>query len=200
MSEPSATLTQPTLACHLLPSVSGSLAGKVFLVISGSILLWLSAKISVPFMPVNMTMQLFVVLAMALALGGRLAAAAVLVYLAQGASGLPVFTDTPAKGIGFAYMIGPTGGYLAGFLVAAGLTGWLADRGWSRNPVHAVAAAAVGAVAVYVLGLAWLGTLVGWDKPVLAWGLYPFLVPDLVKVALAGLIVSGTWNLVKRDN
>ena len=97
-----------------------------------------------------MTMQMFVVLTLALALGAQLAGAAVLLYLIEGASGLPVFTGTPEKGIGIAYMVGPTGGYLLGFLLAAIATGWLADRGFSRNPMLAIAAALVGAVVIYI--------------------------------------------------
>jgi biotin transport system substrate-specific component len=187
-----------TLATRLWPSLNSSLAYKAMLVVAGSLLLWASAKISVPFMPVNMTMQVFVVLALGLALGARLASATVLLYLIEGASGLPVFTSTPAKGIGLAYMVGPTGGYLVGFLLAALATGWLADRGFARNPVLAVTAALIGAVVMYVPGLLWLGTVVGWDKPVLAWGLYPFLLPDALKVLLAGLVVSGAWQALNR--
>ncbi|MGO4832999.1 biotin transporter BioY, partial [Rhizobiaceae sp. 2RAB30] len=110
-------------------------------VVVGSLLLALSARISVPFYPVPLTMQTFVVIGLGLALGPWRAAAAVLLYLAQGAAGLPVFAGTPEKGIGLAYMMGPTGGYLAGYLPAAMLAGWLAMRGWDRNPLGAMAAA-----------------------------------------------------------
>jgi biotin transport system substrate-specific component len=188
-----------TLATRLWPSHQSdatSLALKAAIVVAGSMLLWASAKINVPLLPVKMTMQLFVVLAIGLSLGGRLAGATVALYLFEGAMGLPVFTGTPEKGIGLAYMMGPTGGYLLGFLGAAIVTGWLADRGFSRTPVLAVAAALIGAVVVYIPGLLWLGGLLGWDKPILAWGLYPFLVPDLMKVLLAGLVVSGVWRLI----
>lgn len=187
-----------TLASRLWPALDSSLLYKAAVVVTGSLLLWASAKVSVPFLPVKMTMQLFVVLALGLALGARLAGATVLLYLIEGAAGLPVFTGTPEKGLGIVYMAGPTGGYLAGFLLAAIATGWLADRGFSRHPVTAIAAAFVGAVLVYIPGLLWLGTLLGWDKPILAWGLYPFLLPDAIKVALAGLLVSGSWALVGR--
>ena len=189
-----------TLASRLLPALDSSLVYKTALVISGSLLLWASAKISVPFLPIKMTMQLFVVLALGLALGAQLAGATVLLYLVEGASGLPVFTGTPEKGIGLAYMMGPTGGYLLGFLLAAVATGWLADRGFSRHPALAILAALIGAVIVYIPGLLWLGAVLGWDKPILAWGLYPFLLPDAIKVLLAGLMVSGTWALLSRKD
>lgn len=184
-----------TLATRLLPALSTSLLYKAGIVVVGSLLLWASAKVSVPFLPVKMTMQLFVVLALGLALGASLAGATVLLYLIEGAFGLPVFTGTPEKGLGLAYMMGPTGGYLVGFLLAAITTGWFADRGWSRHPILAVAAALFGAVVVYIPGLVWLGTLLGWDKPILLWGLYPFLLPDAVKILLAGLVVSGSWAI-----
>lgn len=201
MNASSPALGSETLATRLWPSLSGSLAGKAAIVVGGSLLLWASAKISVPFLPVTMTMQLFVVLALGLALGAQLAGATVALYLAQGASGLlPVFTGTPEKGMGLVYMVGPTGGYLLGFLLAAIAVGWLADRGFARHLALAILAALVGAVLVYVPGLIWLGVLFGWDKPILAWGLYPFLLPDAVKVALAGLVVSGTWSLISRKN
>lgn len=187
------------LAFRLWPSLPTSLVRQAAIVICGSLLLWASAKITVPFLPFNMTMQLFVVLALGLALGARLAGSTVALYLAQGATGLlPVFTGTPEKGIGLAYMAGPTGGYLLGFLLAAVVVGWLADRGFGRNPALAVGAALIGAVVIYIPGLLWLGTLLGWDKPILAWGLYPFLMTDAVKVLLAGLVVSGTWGLIGR--
>jgi len=192
--------SSPTLATRLWPALDSSLLNKAAFVVFGSLLLWASAKISVPFLPIKMTMQLFVVLALGLALGARLGGATVLLYLIEGASGLPVFTGTPEKGIGLAYMMGPTGGYLLGFLLAAIATGWLADRGFARHPVLAVAAALVGAVIVYIPGLLWLGALLGWDKPILAWGLYPFLLPDAVKIVLAGLVVAGSWGLLGRKD
>jgi biotin transport system substrate-specific component len=177
------------------PTQSGSFLKSALVVVGGSLLLALSAKVKVPIEPVPVTMQLFVVLALGLTMGMRLATATVLLYLAQGAAGLPVFTGTPEKGIGLVYMMGTTGGYLVGYLAAAALTGWFADRGFSRNPVFALAAAFLGVAIVYGLGLLWLGTLVGWDKPVLAWGLWPFLLPDAVKATLAGLIVPAAWAL-----
>lgn len=166
----------------------------VVTVIAGSLLLTLSAKVQVPFYPVPMTMQTLVVIGLGLALGPVRGAAAVLLYLAQGAIGLPVFAGTPEKGIGLAYMVGPTGGYLLGYLFAALLAGWLAERGWDRNPFSAMAAALLAAAVIYMPGLLWLGSVVGFDKPVLAFGLYPFIPGDIVKAALAAIAFPAAWK------
>lgn len=166
----------------------------VVAVIAGSLLLTLSAKVQVPFYPVPMTMQTLVVIGLGLALGPVRGAAAVLLYLAQGAIGLPVFAGTPEKGIGLAYMVGPTGGYLLGYLFAALLAGWLAERGWDRNPFSAMAAALLAAAVIYMPGLLWLGSVVGFDKPVLAFGLYPFIPGDIVKAALAAIAFPAAWK------
>lgn len=163
-------------------------------VVAGSLLLALSARISVPFYPVPLTMQTFVVIGLGLALGPWRAAAAVLLYLAEGAAGLPVFAGTPEKGIGLAYMMGPTGGYLAGYLPAAMLAGWLAMRGWDRNPLGAMAAALLAGAVIYVPGLLWLGTVIGFDKPVLAFGLYPFVPGDILKALLAAVTFPAAWK------
>jgi biotin transport system substrate-specific component len=187
-----------TLAEAVWPAHGSSILKSLVIVILGSVLLTLSAKVKVPIEPVPVTMQLFVVLALGLSLGMRLATATLLLYLAEGAAGLPVFTGTPEKGIGLAYMMGTTGGYLVGFLLAAALTGWLADRGFARNPLLALVAAFLGAAVIYGAGLLWLGTLLGWDKPILAWGLWPFVLPDAVKAALAGLVVPAAWVLTTR--
>jgi biotin transport system substrate-specific component len=161
-----------------------SLPAKIVLVLLGSALLTLSAKMQVPFWPVPMTMQTFVVLVIGMSCGARLAGATVLLYLCQGALGLPVFAGTPERGIGLAYMMGPTGGYLAGFLVAAILVGWLAERGWRRSILRIAVAAAIGHLVMLTLGTAWLATAVGWLR---AWqlGIEPFLLATVIKTALA---------------
>jgi biotin transport system substrate-specific component len=124
------TVLKPTLSQSVLAGSNRlSLLQQVLLAIAGSLLLWVSAKVQVPFWPVPMTMQTFVVLGLGAAFGWRLGMATVALYLLEGAMGLPVFAGTPEKGIGLAYMAGPTGGYLAGFVVAAGITGWLAEKG-----------------------------------------------------------------------
>jgi len=166
-------------------------------VIAGSMLLTLSAKAAIPFFPVPMTLQTLVVLALGMALGPRLGAAAVITYLAQGAIGLPVFAGTPEKGIGLAYMLGTTGGYLVGFVLAALATGVLAERQWDRSVLTTIAAMVIGNIIIYACGLAWLGTIVGWDKPVLAWGMTPFLLGDLAKVLIAAAVLPTIWKMLK---
>ena len=160
----------------------------------GSLILWASAKVSVPFWPVPMTLQTGAVALLAAAYGWRLGLATVVLYLMEGAAGLPVFQG----GGGLAYLAGPTGGFLIGFALAAALVGWFAERGFDRNPVKLFGAMVVADAIVFALGLLWLGTVIGWDKPVLQLGLYPFILGDLVKMALAAGIVSAGATLVKR--
>lgn len=190
------TLTQhpDTLAAALWQGAD-TLPRNAALALAGSIALCVSAKIQVPFYPVPMTMQTFVVLMVGMAFGWRLGAATVLLYLAQGALGLPVFAGTPEKGIGLAYMTGPTGGYLLGFVFAAALAGWLAERGFDRNVMLTAVAMLLGNAVIYIPGLLWLGAVVGWDKPVLEWGLTPFLFGDATKLALAALLMPMLWKL-----
>ena len=168
------------------------------LAVAGSLLIWLSAKIQVPFYPVPMTMQTFIILSLGMAYGWRLGAATVLLYLVEGAMGLPVFVGTPEKGIGLAYMLGGTGGYLFGFVIAAAAAGWLAERGWDKNVISTGGAMLVGNALIYIPGLLWLGTLFGWDKPILEWGLIPFVLGDLTKLALAAALMPLTWKLLGR--
>jgi len=165
----------------------------------GSLALWISAKVQIPFYPVPQTMQTFVVLVIGSVLGWRAGALTVALYLAEGMVGLPVFAGTPARGIGLAYMAGPTGGYLVGYLGAAALCGWLAERGWNRTVLATAVATTLGMALIYGVGLAWLGTVVGWDKPVVAWGATPFLLGDAVKVALASIILPTLWRHVGQD-
>ncbi|MBX3579503.1 MAG: biotin transporter BioY [Rhizobiaceae bacterium] len=180
--------THRSIALSWLPAsrLSGAAAGLA-LVLAGTALLTLSAKVSVPFFPVPMTFQSLVVLLIGAAFGPRLAAATLVAYLAEGAIGLPVFAGTPEKGIGLAYMAGPTGGFLVGFLLAAVLVGWLTRLGAARSFSTSALAVLAGTVAIYLPGLLWLGAVVGWDKPVLEWGLYPFLYGDALKLVIASL-------------
>lgn len=177
-----------------------SAARAVILVFAGSVLLTVAAKVQIPFYPVPMTMQTFAVLGLGMALGWRMGATAVLFYLAQGAAGLPVFSGTPEKGIGLLYMAGPTGGYLFGFVLAAAACGWLAERGWDRKVLTTALAMLIGNAVIYVPGVLYLGVLFGWDKPILEWGLTPFLLGDLAKLALAAAVLPAAWQLLKRFN
>ncbi|MFD9901706.1 biotin transporter BioY [Mesorhizobium sp. UC22_110] len=177
-----------------------SLLQKAAVVFAGSLLLWASAKVQLPFYPVPLTMQTFAVLAIGAALGWRLGLATVLLYLAEGAAGFPVFAGTPEKGIGLAYMMGPTGGYLLGYLPAAALCGWLAERGWDRSIALTALAMLAGNIMIYLPGLLWLGAIVGWDKPVLAWGLIPFLLGDLLKLGLASAVLPLVWRLAGKNS
>ena len=174
-----------------------TLLRNLCLVILASAALWASAKIQVPFWPVPMTMQTFVVLTIGMAFGWRLGTAAIMLYLAQGALELPVFAGTPEKGIGLAYMAGPTGGYLIGYVLAAGVVGWLAEKKWDRNVFTTAAALLIGNAVIYVPGLLWLGAVIGWDKPVLEFGLYPFLPGDALKLVLAAVLFPVLWRRVE---
>ena len=189
----STAVLHPTLADRVFGAQS-SLARQVLLAVGGSLALWASAKIQIPFFPVPLTMQTFMVLVIGMAFGLGLGTATVALYLMQGALGLPVFAGTPEKGIGLAYMVGPTGGYLLGYLAAAAACGYLAERGWDRRASTTALAMLVGNILIYVPGLLWLGAVVGWDKPVLAWGLTPFLLGDLVKLALATAVLPLAWQ------
>ena len=167
---------------------------KAALVIGGSLLLWLSAKVQVPFWPVPMTLQVMVIFGLAAVLGLRLGLATVALYVFEGALGLPVFAGTPEKGIGIAYMLGPTGGYILGFVLMAAVVGWLADRGFARSSWKLALAGVAGLAALYVPGLAWLAQFIGMDKA-LAFGFWPFILGDLVKLAVVALAVPAAWRL-----
>ncbi len=151
------------------------------LALGGSLLLWASAKVQVPFWPVPMTLQTAAVFLIGLAYGPRLGLATVALYLAEGAAGLPVFAGTPEKGLGLAYMLGPTGGYLLGFLAAAWIAGLAAER--RLGPVGTALVLLAASAALYLPGLAWLATFVGPAKA-LQLGLVPFIPGDLLKLAL----------------
>ena len=173
---------------------------NIILLAAGVVLLTVSAKLKIPFYPVPMTMQTFMVLVIGMAFGWRLGAATLFAYLAAGAMGLPVFAGTPEKGLGLVYMTGPTGGYLLGFLLGAIATGFLAERGWDRRASTTFLAMLVGNIVVYVPGLMWLGAVLGWEKPIIEWGLTPFLLGDLAKIALAMLVMPAAWKLVGRKH
>jgi biotin transport system substrate-specific component len=164
------------------------------LAVIGTVLLAISAKVQVPFWPVPMTMQSFVVLVLGMAYGWRLAGATLLLYLAEGAIGLPVF----ASGAGPAYMAGPTGGYLLGFLLAAVALGWLAERGWDRTILWTLLAMVIGNVLIFLPGVAWLSVLMGDLGAAIGAGLTPFLAATVFKTALAAAVLPYAWKLVQR--
>lgn len=167
---------------------------RAALVITGAAVLALAAKVSIPLWPVPMTMQTFAVLGIGAAYGTRLGLATVCAWLLLGAAGGDVFANSSDDGL--AYIIGDTGGYLAGFALAAAALGELARRGWDRTPAKTAAAMAIGNALIYAPGLLWLGLRHGFDAPILEWGLYPFLIGDLVKLALAAAAFPLAWRLV----
>lgn len=188
--------TATVLVDRLLPAPGSRVLRNVLLAVIGSLLLAVASKVKIPLPPVPITAQTLVLLVLAMAYGWKLAGATVLLYLAEGAMGLPVFSGTPEKGIGLAYMTGPTGGYLLGFLLAAVVTGFLAERGWDRNFFTTAAAMLIGNALIYVPGLVWLGTIMGWDKPIMQWGMTPFLVGDLIKLVIAAILLPSVWKLL----
>ena len=182
-----------TLAQALWPERLSKPVWSVVLVVLGSLVLAVSAKVQIPFWPVPTTMQTFVVLVMGMALGWRLAGCTLILYLAQGLMGLPVF----ASGAGPAYLLGPTGGYLLGFLAGGMLVGWLADRGWGRTAGSTLGAMLIGTAIIFAIGVLWLGNLIGLDKAVAA-GLVPFLFSEACKIALATASMPFAWKLAGR--
>ena len=161
---------------------------KSFLaIVLGSIALTISAKIKIPFYPVPMTMQTFVVLFLGISLGYKIGLATIGLYLIEGIAGLPVFSNSPEKGVGLLYFTGPTMGYLIGFLTAC----YLASMIKYEDSFFVVLGKLVVATStIYILGLLWLGMLIGWDKPILALGAKPFLLAEIFKIAILALLVK----------
>ena len=188
-------LTNVTVA-DLLRPCEKRLAGfyDVALIIGGSLLIGLCAhtKVWLPFSPVPVTGQTFAVLMIGALLGARRGCLAVLAYIMEGAAGLPVF----ALGAGPAVLVGPTGGYLFGFIPAAYITGRLAENGWDRRIGTTVLAMVFGNLAIYSFGLFWLCCLTGFNTMVLTLGLYPFIVGDMVKIILAAILLPSGWKLL----
>ena len=160
---------------------------SIFVALIGTIALAISSKIKIPFYPVPMTMQTFVVLFIGVAFGWRLGLTTITLYLFEGIVGLPVFSGTPEKGIGLVYFKGPTMGYLIGFLVAVFLTGiFHYDKNIIKNFINLSFATSF----IYILGILWLGTLIGWEKPVFKLGAQPFLLAELFKILLITFALS----------
>ena len=172
------------------------LTKKVVLVALGIVALAVAAKIKVPMWPVPITMGTFAVLTIGTAYGARLGLITMLGYLLVGALGLDVFAGSSAEKFGLTYMMGGTGGYLVGYVLATLMLGALAACGWDRSVGKMALVLVLANVLIYVPGLLWLGHLYGWDKPILEWGLTPFLVGDAIKLAMAALLIPGLWKLV----
>jgi len=166
----------------------------ILLVFIGTILLTISAKIKIPFYPVPMTMQTFVVLFLGISFGYKIGLATVGLYLLEGIIGFPVFSNSPEKGIGLIYFTGPTMGYLIGFLAAAFISGYM---NYKTSFIVVFAKLIVSVSIIYVLGIVWLGILIGWDKPLFEIGVFPFLLAELFKISILAILASKLSNLRK---
>ena len=160
---------------------------SILVVLVGSILLTISSKIKIPFYPVPMTMQTFVVLFLGISFGYKIGIATVGLYLIEGIFGLPVFSNSPEKGVGIVYFTGPTMGYLIGFLLATFLAGYLDLK---TNIVSIFLKLILSVSVIYILGLIWLGILIGWDKPIFQLGAAPFLLAELFKILILTLLTK----------
>ena len=169
---------------------------QAYLLLAGVAVLAIAAKITVPMWPVPITMGTFAVLTIGAAYGPRLGLATILVYMIVGALGFDVFAGSSAEKFGLEYMMGGTGGYLLGYVLAVLALGALARRGWDRSAGKMAGALVLGNALIYIPGLIWLGMLYGWDKPILQWGLTPFLIGDAIKLVLAALLIPGVWKMV----
>ena len=157
------------------------IAKVILIAVLGTLLLTISAKIKIPFYPVPMTKQTFVVLLLGITLGPRIGLLTISLYLFEGIFGLPVFAGTPEKGVGLVYFTGPTMGYLIGFLVAVYFSGsFKYDKGLINTFLKLIFSVSF----IYIFGLIWLGTLIGWDKPIFKLGAQPFLLAELFKMLL----------------
>ena len=190
----------------------------VLISLLGTLLLTISAKIKIPFYPVPMTMQTFVVLFIGIALGPKIGLLTLSLYLFQGIFGLPVFAGTPEKGIGFAYFMGPTGGYLVGFLIATYIAGSFKYEScfnkFKFDPSLPLITKIVDGILsaikiscknliklifvvsfIYIFGLLWLGFLIGWDKPIFQLGAQPFLLAELFKMLILSIIAGSLYKI-----
>ena len=166
----------------------------VFLALIGSIILAVSSKIKIPFYPVPMTMQTFVVLMIGIVFGWKLGLATVSLYLFEGIIGLPVFSGTPEKGSGLVYFTGPTMGYLLGFLVAVYISG---KFNYDSNIIKNFLKLLMATSFIYILGMTWLGNLIGWDKPIFQLGAQPFLLAELFKILIVTFAISQIRKIKK---
>jgi len=163
------------------------------LVLFGTLLLTISSKVQVPFWPVPMTMQTFIVFIIGMAYGWRLAFFTLVAYLVEGALGLPVF----AKGGGILYLMGPTAGYLYGMVIAAGIIGFFAEFGYNESYFKSLISLLVGTVIIFIFGVGYLGSVIGYDKA-LAGGLYPFIPSEFFKIGLAVIIIPSIARYINK--
>ena len=166
----------------------------VFLALIGSIILAVSSKIKIPFYPVPMTMQTLVVLMIGIVFGWKLGLATVSLYLFEGIIGLPVFSGTPEKGLGLVYFTGPTMGYLLGFLVAVYISG---KFNYDSNIIKNFLKLLLATSFIYILGMTWLGNLIGWDKPIFQLGAQPFLLAEFFKILIVTFAISQIRKIKK---
>jgi len=180
---------------ELIKTISNNKVIKIFLIsLIGSVLLTISAKIKIPFYPVPMTMQTFVVLFLGISFGYKVGVTTIFLYLLEGIVGLPVFSNSPEKGIGIAYFVGPTMGYLIGFIFACFLAGYFK---YNSNYLINFLKILVSTSIIYIFGVIWLGTLIGWDKPILQLGVFPFLLAEFFKMLLLTLLIKKVIKLRK---
>ena len=168
-------------------NTQNQLVKSLLIIFIGSIILTISAKIKIPFYPVPMTMQTFIVLFLGISFGYKIALATVSLYLLEGILGLPVFSNSPERGVGLAYFTGPTMGYLIGFLSACFLASLVKN---DDNYFFIFFKLIFSVSTIYIFGILWLGTLIGWDKPIFTLGVMPFLVAEIFKICLLTLIAK----------
>ena len=166
---------------------------NIILILFGTLLLTFSSKIQVPFWPVPMTMQTFVVLIIAMAYGWKLSFLTLIAYLIEGALGLPVF----AKGGGLLYLTGPTAGYLYGMTIAAAVIGYFADLGYGKSIIKCIIPLLLGTAIIFICGIGYLSSIIGFEKAIAA-GLLPFIPSELFKIALAVFIIPTIWKYTNR--
>ena len=175
-------------------SQSKLLIKSLFIIFFGSIILAISSKIKIPFYPVPMTMQTFVVMFLGISFGYKIALATVTLYLLEGILGLPVFSNSPERGVGLSYFTGPTMGYLLGFLTAS----FLASLIKKDDNYFLIFLKLIFSVStIYLLGILWLGTVIGWDKPIFELGVMPFLLAEFFKILLLVILTKKLLKLRK---
>ena len=167
---------------------------SLLVIFFGSIILAISAKIKIPFYPVPMTMQTFVVLFLGISFGYKIAIATVGLYLIEGIAGIPVFSNSPERGVGLIYFTGPTMGYLIGFMSACFLASFITTK---DNYFMILSKLILSVSTIYILGVVWLGILIGWDKPLVQLGVVPFLLAEFTKIALLTVLAKKLLKLRK---